>query len=175
MDLSLSHRKMGHTQKAEERRTKAQPLPSKMSKDPDFRRLYSVSYADDFLLGFIGPQSEAEEIKQHLRDFLRDELELDLSEEKTLITPARSEAARFLGYQGTTLHNETKRSKRSDRKAPSRSLNGAIGLQVPKGILEEKCQRSMRAREGMHRPELEYESDYKRVLTYQLEFRGMTN
>jgi len=175
LDLSLYHRKMGHTQKAEELRSKAQTLPSKMSNDPDFRRLYYVRYADDFLLGFIGPKSEAEAIKQHLRDFLRDELELELSEEKTLITHARSEAARFLGYQVTTLHNDTKRSKRSDRQATSRSINGGIGLEVPKDVLEEKCQRYMRGSKVMHRPELEYESDYKIVLTYQLEFRGIAN
>lgn len=175
LDLSLYHRKKGHVEKAEELRNKAQTLPSKMRNDPDFRRLYYVRYADDFLLGFSGPKSEAEEIKQHLRDFLRDELELELSEEKTLITHARSEAARFLGYQVTTLHNDTKRSKRSDRKATSRSINGGIGLQVPKDILAEKCQRYMRGNEVMHRPELEYESDYKIVLTYQLEFRGIAN
>ena len=146
-----------------------------MNHDPDVRRLRYVRYADDFLLGFIGPKSEAEEIKQQLRDFLRDELTLELSEEKTLITHARSEAARFLGYQVTTLHNDTKRSKRSDRKATSRSINGGIGLEVPKDVLEEKCQHYMRGRNVMHRPELEYESDYKIVLTYQLEFRGIAN
>ena len=48
-------------------------------------------------LGFVGPRSEAEEIKRELREYLRDELKLDLSEEKTLITHAKSEAARFLG------------------------------------------------------------------------------
>jgi group II intron reverse transcriptase/maturase len=175
MDLSLYHRKRGHIEKAEELRSKAQTLPSKMRNDPDFRRLHYVRYADDFLLGFIGPKSEAEEIKQQLRDFLQDELTLELSEEKTLITHARSEAARFLGYQVTTLHNDTKRSKRSDRKAPSRSINGGIGLQVPKDILEDKCKRYMRGRKVMHRPELEYDSDYTIVMTYQLEFRGVAN
>jgi hypothetical protein len=42
--------------------------------DPNDRRLRYVRYADDFLLGFIGPKSEAEEIKRQLREFLRDEL-----------------------------------------------------------------------------------------------------
>src|SRR6266487_4137369 len=175
MDLSLYHRRRGHVEKAEELRSKAQTLPSKMSNDPDFRRLNYVRYADDFLLGFSGPKSEAEEIKQQLKDFLHDELKLDLSEEKTLLTHARSEAARFLGYQVTTLHNDTKRSKRSDRKATGRSINGGIGLQVPKDILEEKCKRYMRGRGVMHRPELEYDSDYTIVMTYQLEFRGIAN
>ena len=44
-----------------------------------------------------GPKTEAEEIKRELRDFLRETLKLELSEEKTLITHARTEAAKFLG------------------------------------------------------------------------------
>jgi hypothetical protein len=33
----------------------------------------------------------------------------------------------------------------------------------------------MRGQKVMHRPELEYDSDYHIVLTYQLEFRGSAN
>ena len=57
-----------------------------------------MRYADDFLLGFIGPRDEAEAIKRRIGEFLRDQLKLELSEEKTLITHARTEHARFLGY-----------------------------------------------------------------------------
>lgn len=39
-----------------------------------------------FALAFTGPKDEAEAIKQRLRTFLREELKLQLSEEKTLIT-----------------------------------------------------------------------------------------
>ena len=46
-----------------------------------------------------GPKEEAEEIKQQLEVFLRDELKLELSPAKTLITHARTQAARFLGYE----------------------------------------------------------------------------
>src|SRR5436305_9756947 len=88
-------------------------LPSKDVNDPDYRRLRYVRYADDFLLGFIGPRSEAEEIKQQLRKFLQEKLKLELSEEKTLITHAVSETARFLGYEITTNQADTKRTKRN--------------------------------------------------------------
>ena len=67
--------------------------------DPNYRRLKYVRYADDFLLGFIGPKSEAEEIKRKLEAFLREQLKLELSQTKTLITHARTERARFLGYE----------------------------------------------------------------------------
>jgi group II intron reverse transcriptase/maturase len=100
---SQRQRQKGNTKEAERLRNEAQKLPTAVTDDPDYRRLKYVRYADDFLLGFIGPKSEAEAIKQHLKVFLRDELKLGLSEEKTLITHARSDAARFLGYGATRL------------------------------------------------------------------------
>ena len=45
-----------------------------------------MRYADDHLLGFAGPKTEAEQIKQRLAQFLRDDLKLELSQDKTLIT-----------------------------------------------------------------------------------------
>ncbi|MDP9350674.1 MAG: hypothetical protein M3P51_03920 [Chloroflexota bacterium] len=62
-----------------------------------------MRYADDFLLGLNGPLSEAEDIKRDLRDFLRHGLKLELSESKTLITHARTERARFLGYEAKVI------------------------------------------------------------------------
>lgn len=63
-------------------------LPSADPHDPAFRRLRYSCYADDHLLGFTGPKAEAEQIKQRLATFLRDDLKLELSPEKTLITHA---------------------------------------------------------------------------------------
>jgi group II intron reverse transcriptase/maturase len=60
-------------------------LPSGDPDDPDYRRLRYCRYADDHLLGFTGPKAEAEDIKQRLAEFLRDELKLELSRDKTLI------------------------------------------------------------------------------------------
>ena len=50
----------------------------------------------DGLLGFSGPRAEADEIKRPIGAFLRETLKLELSASKTLITHARTEAARFL-------------------------------------------------------------------------------
>ena len=65
-----------------------------------------------FSWALAGPRSEAEEIKQQLGAFLREELKLELSKTKTLITHARSEAARFLGYEVTVIQKDVKRSPR---------------------------------------------------------------
>ncbi|UGQ12035.1 reverse transcriptase/maturase family protein [Yinghuangia sp. ASG 101] len=75
-------------------RLRKRNLPSADPYDPDYRRLRYVRYADDWLLGFAGPKSEAEEIKARIRQFLSRQLKLELSEPKTLITHATSQAAR---------------------------------------------------------------------------------
>ncbi|WUX69987.1 hypothetical protein OG627_25730 [Streptomyces sp. NBC_01429] len=71
-------------------------LPSSDPNDPGYRRLRYIRYADDHLLGFTGPKTEAEQIKQRLARFLREELRLKLSQEKPLITHARTRATRSL-------------------------------------------------------------------------------
>src|SRR5436189_3661673 len=87
-------------------------------------------------LGFIGPKEEAERIKERLRTFLQEELKLELSEAKTLITHARTETARFLNYEIHTIQEDSQRDQH-DR----RSHNGTIGLRVPKEVIINKCQR----------------------------------
>jgi group II intron reverse transcriptase/maturase len=76
-------------------RRQRRSLPSQDPNDPDYRRLRYVRYADDWLLGFAGPKHEAAQIKSRIGQFLRDELKLELSESKTLITHATTGAARF--------------------------------------------------------------------------------
>jgi hypothetical protein len=88
---------------------------------PNYRRLRYCRYADDVLFGFVGTRQEAEEMKRQLSEFLRETLKLTLSEEKTLITHARTERARFLGYDITILHNNQKHDQRGHR-----SINGQI-------------------------------------------------
>jgi len=177
LSLSRYHRKKGHVERAEALKAKARTLPTKKTDDPSYRRLKYVRYADDFLLGFVGPKSEAEEIMQHLRDFLCEELKLELSQAKTLITHARSEAARFLGYEVTTIHDDAKRTKtlRYGKETMCRSVNSKIGLRVPRDILEAKCKRYMKGGKPIHRMELTHGSDFNIVQTYQLEYRGIVN
>jgi group II intron reverse transcriptase/maturase len=74
--------------------------PSSDPQDPEYRRLFYTRYADDFLCAVIGTKAEAEELKTWLEDYLREELHLELSAEKTLITHA-SQRVRFLGYDIT--------------------------------------------------------------------------
>lgn len=105
-------------------------VPCGRPDDPTFRRLRYVRYADDFLLGFIGPVAEAEEMKQRLGTFLRDHLKLELSEEKTLITHARTQAARFLNYEIRVQYRNDLLTNNG------RKTNGKVALLMPADVVE---------------------------------------
>lgn len=175
--LCRSHylERRGRVREAQEQRRQAQQMPSRDPYDPQYRRLRYIRYADDFLLGFVGPKSEAEEIKRQLESFLQRELKLELSQAKTLITHARSEAARFLGYEVTTTQADTKRTLQPVSGKMRRSVNGRIALRIPQAVIKEKGNRYKKAGKVIHRPELEFESDYDIVMKYQLEYRGIAN
>lgn len=72
-------------------------LPSLDPYDENFIRIKYIRFADDWLIGVIGSHRIAEEIRGKIRTFLKEELKLTLSEEKTVVTHARTEQARFLG------------------------------------------------------------------------------
>ena len=141
-------------------------LPSQDADDPGYRRLRYVRYCDDFLLGFAGPRREAEEIKSKIGEFLRDELKLELSEPKTLITHATSQAARFLSYEIRTQRADTKITR------GRRAVNGAIGLFVPRDVIRERCARYMSKGKPALRGPLLHDEDYTIVAKYGSEYRG---
>jgi group II intron reverse transcriptase/maturase len=144
-------------------------MPSIDPYDPDFRRLRYVRYADDFLLGFIGPKSEAEEIKSKIREFLATRLRLELSNAKTLITHGRTEAARFLGYEVVVSQNDNKLTE------GRRCANGQVALLVPRDVTVAKRRQFMRRGKVVHRAEMIDESDYSIISRYQSHWRGFLN
>lgn len=142
-------------------------LPSRCPDDPDYRRLRYVRYADDFLLGFVGTHEEAQAIKAHLAAFLRDTLKLDLSDEKTLVTHARTGEARFLGYGVRIAVADDQRT------AGQRTINGLVSLRVPAVAVRRKCARYMSAGKPAHRAELLNDDAFSIVARYQAEYRGL--
>jgi group II intron reverse transcriptase/maturase len=142
-------------------------IPSKDPHDPDYRRLRYVRYADDVLLGFSGPKAEAREIKHLLGQFLHDELKLELSEDKTLITHARTGKARFLGYDIMAQHSDDKLTH------GKRSINSKIGLRVPEEAITRRCAPYLRHGKPWHRPQMLSDHDYSIISQYQAEYRGV--
>ena len=160
-------KKAGRHKEASQVRKTAQQLPSRDPNDPDYRRLRYCRYADDWILGFIGPKTEAEEIKGRIKAFLQEELKLELSQEKTLITHARTQAARFLNYQISTSHENTCRPKKK------RHVNGKVELKMPLDVLRKKCQAYMSNGKPIHRPERLHDTAYSIVEQFQAEYRGL--
>ena len=142
-------------------------MPSKDPEDPGFRRLRYVRYCDDHLLGFTGPKAEAEDIKIRLAAFLRDELRLELSREKTLITHARTGAARFLGYEITVQHADHKVTGKR------RSANGIVGLRVPRDVIKVKSAPYLKLGKPERRNQMVNDDDHTIVRTYGAEYRGL--
>jgi group II intron reverse transcriptase/maturase len=149
-------------------------LPSQDPDDPGYRRLRYCRYADDTLLGFAGPKAEAEEIKQRLAFFLRDELKLELSQEKTLVTHARTGAARFLGYEISVARTDrtTRRPSATDRRH-RRSLNGTVVLRVPASMVKAKSALYLARGKPACRNPLIREDDYTIVAKFGAEYRGI--
>lgn len=160
-------RRRGDRTQARTLRQQLRLLPSIDPHDAGYRRLKYARYADDTLLGFIGPKAEADEIKTRLTAFLRDDLKLDMSQDKTLITHGRTQAARFLGYEITVQHNDRKTTK------GKRSVNGAIALRVPRDVITAKCAPYLQRGKPAERPWLVNEDDYTIVTTYGAEHRGI--
>jgi retron-type reverse transcriptase len=85
-------------------------LPSQDPYDEGYRRLKYCRYADDFILGFTGPRSEAEEIKTKIAAFLKS-IRLSLSDDKRLITHTVKDKARFLGYEIYVTRSDSTRCR----------------------------------------------------------------
>ena len=75
----------------------AMNISSRLANDPDYKRLWFVRYADDFLIGISGNQTDCIEIRSKIHNFLLTELKMNLNLEKTKITHARNGVAHFLG------------------------------------------------------------------------------
>lgn len=162
-------RKRGHHDEARRLATLQRRLPSRDTHDPEYRKLRYIRYADDFLLGFTGPRTEAEDIKRQIGDFLRDTLKLELSARKTLLTHARTETARFLNYEVHTIQNDTKRTH------GCRATNGVVHLRVPHDVVVDQCAKYMAHGKPVARHELVDDSVYTIVRQYATAFRGIVN
>lgn len=166
--LAWYHKSKGHKQRARDLRREMRKMPSMDVNDPGYRRLRYIRYADDILLGFIGPRKEAELIKQQLGGFLQETLKLELSEAKTLITHAQTQTARFLGYEIVALHDDQKRNQRGNR-----TINGVIGLRVPMDVVKKKAAAYKRHGKPVARTEQINDSDFDIVVRFQQVYRGI--
>ena len=100
--------------------------------------------------------------------WLKINLKLDLSVEKTLITHATTTAARFLGY-------DIKVQKANDYidSTGRRGANGVVALFVPAEVIKNKCANYMKNGKTIHLGKLLHDNDFSIVARYGQEYRGI--
>lgn len=72
-------------------------IPSRIPNETGYRNCKYIRYADDFVIGILGPRQLVVEIRDKVKDYLKQELNVELSLEKTKITHI-TEGIEFLGY-----------------------------------------------------------------------------
>lgn len=116
------------TAEIKELRRSLRSMPYSDQMDENYKRVFYVRYADDFLMGVIGSKADAEQIKKDVGSFIRENLHLEMSEEKTLITHGHN-FAKFLGYEITVSKDGF--NKKTKTGFTRRVNNGKILLYVP--------------------------------------------
>jgi len=156
-------------------------IPCKSQTD---KRFIFTRYADDWLVGICGTKEECIDLKEEIAECLKQELNLTLSEEKTLITHS-SEKVRFLGYDICVRRSmKVKGYKLKNGKwRQSRTLYHKVELTIPH---TEKIEKFMFAKRAIiqkengefkpvSRPGLLNYSDSEIVAQYNAEVRGLLN
>lgn len=160
-------------------------VPYRDPMDTEYKRVVYVRYADDFLIGVIGSKEDAKQVKIDVGEFIKEQLHLEMSPEKTLITHG-NDFARFLGYL-VTVSREQNRT-RTKNGFTRRTYVGKVKLYVPKekwlnrllsyGALKisyDKAHGNKEVWEPVRRPGLIRLDDIEILNQYNAEVRGMYN
>lgn len=151
--------------------------PAKLCND---KKLKYVRYADDFLIAVNGNREDCEWIKAQLTEFIRNELKMELSQEKTLITHS-SICARFLGYDVRVRRDQQVKPWKNTKQ---RTMNNTVELLIPfedkiekflfsKGIIRQRPDNGKL--EPIARKAYERHTDLEIVTAYDAELRGICN
>ena len=115
-------------------------LPSVDPFDGGYRRLYSCRYADDYVIGIMGPKADAERVRQAVRGFIEETVKLTIAEEKSHIRHSR-QGVICLGYEIKTYSGKRLlKVKHGSRHSLQRTISERIQLHIPAGKLEHFCQ-----------------------------------
>jgi group II intron reverse transcriptase/maturase len=177
VSLITYHSSRGNVERARTERKKLRHMQSGNPMDRSFKRLKYIRYADDFMLGFIGSKEEAENIKTELKNWLNTELGLKLSAEKTKVTHAQQERARFLGYEIGVIMSDRMivQTSKNGIRHKKRNLNGQIQLYVPQDVREKWVNKYLVKGKPIHRSIYLGYSDYEIIHAYGSEWRGLVN
>lgn len=152
-------------------------------KDVDYKRIVYTRYADDFLIGIIGSKEDAQMVKQDVKEYLLENLKLEMSEVKTKITHT-GDRARFLGYDITVSRSQN--TKKLANGKTQRCQTGVVKLLIPREkwvnkLLEYSAMRIKITKDGkerfvaLHRGKLVNCTDIEILTAYNSEIMGLYN
>lgn len=174
--MYVYHKRRGNEEKARERQKMMRQVPSRDADDPDFKRVTYIRYADDFLIGVIGTKAEAQTIKDKVGAKLA-EMHLHMSEEKSLITHARSAKAKFLGYEiGASADNRHMATRQCNgRSFRYRTGQSHIRLYVPHQVVRDWTRKYSQKGKAVPLTVRTHLSDFEIIDQYGSELRGLCN
>ena len=142
-------------------------LPSEDPMDPGYRRLRYLRYADDHLLGFIGPRGRSRGDQGETGDVPPGDPRTGTEPAKTLITHARSQRG---AVPRLSRHGSSTATPRSPD--GRRAANGKIALRVPPDVVTAQCARYRQHGKPWHRSRLQNLDDYDIVRIYGADERA---
>lgn len=104
--------------------------PRMDTKEGGYRRSMYIRYAEDFVILLEGAKSEALNIRDKVKDFLHNNVGLDLNMEKTIVSHM-NEGFNFLGAYIKTLKNVDKRMKTKTRNGTAMRGNERARVNMP--------------------------------------------
>ncbi|MDQ0230229.1 reverse transcriptase/maturase family protein [Metabacillus malikii] len=144
------------------------PYPGEGSKG--YKSFSYVRYADQFIVGVQGNKADCKLLEDKMRDFLKEKLNLHLTEQKKLITNS-NKPVNFLGYSIKVMKgiNHTNRVNQCK-----------IRLSIPDGTIEKVITKHKMVKDIseknwkiLHRPELIKYTPKAIVETYNAELRSL--
>jgi group II intron reverse transcriptase/maturase len=154
-------------------------LPSGDPFDSDYKRLYYCRYADDYVIGIIGSRSDAETVRQEVRQYIEQTLKLTIAEEKSHIRPSR-QGVNFVGYWVKTYSGtRVVKLKMGTRYTTRKTVSERLQLHIPPSTLQKFCAAKRygdyQTTKARHKTEFTVLSDTEIILAYNGELRGLAN
>ncbi len=167
-------RKRGEYERAEELLKHMRTMPTVDPFDPEYIRVKYTRYADDFVVMIIGSKDLAERIREEIKDFLWQELQLELSMERTVVTNLGDQRVRFLGYEIAKSRENTALTENS-RGVKKRAANETIQLLVPGDVIRKKLEPFVRNGKAIHHNARINLPLLDLLTQYNAEIRGLYN
>jgi group II intron reverse transcriptase/maturase len=167
-------KKRGDLQRMKQETSYMRKLDSVNFHDPNFKRLYYVRYADDWIIGIRGSHLECKNILEKVDNKLN-QMGLKLNKEKTKITNLSTDKVMFLG---TYIFRSRHRRFTTMKMGVSKRLGLGLRMEAPLNRVREKLTHSGFIKNGQPHPKFIwmplskdqiihlYNSVYKGILNY---------